>query len=127
MKNNKGNVLGALFKRNLSFDEQEKMRSEGEKPNGKNKLISSDEAKDYVKLSGDVNIFLDGKLLEGDSKELTSILGHEFGHAAFSANFTATAWLWSLIGDIQKQGHDLNNPNGKAADFEEKKTRDGIK
>jgi RHS repeat-associated protein len=122
-KDAEGNVSGGDLQRYLTFEEQETMRNEGKEPNGVKKVISLEEAGKYVSINGDVEIKLDGSLLKGGLKELTAILGHEFGHALFSNQKTALSYLWSLIGGESE--HDPNNPNGKQASDEEAKTRKG--
>tara|TARA_A100000171_G_C2139495_1_gene153570 strand:+ start:5226 stop:6761 length:1536 start_codon:yes stop_codon:yes gene_type:complete len=120
-----GDVSGADLQRRLTFDEQEAMRDEGKDPTGEKKKISQKEAAGFVTISGGVEIRLDNRLLKAGEKELTSILGHEFGHAAFAESNTILAYLWSLIGSAG--GHDANNPSGKKADEEESKARKGYK
>ena len=120
-----GDVSGASFERRLTFDEQEAMREKGEDPTGKKKEISQEEAGEFVSITGDVEIRLDNSLLKGSHKNLTAILGHEFGHAAFSETNTALAYLWSLIGSAG--GHDANNPNGANADEQESIARSGYR
>lgn len=124
-KDANGNVLGADFERFFTLDEQEAMRAEGKNPNGGKKTISIGEAGNLVKIEGNVEIRLDGSLLKEGMKELAAILGHEFGHAAFSDKNTALGYLWSLIGNAN--GHDANNPNGMNADAEEQRARQGYK
>ncbi len=116
-----GNILGASFERKLNFEEQEEMRSEGRDPSGITKKISNLEAGKYIEIDGDVSIRLDKSLFKGGMKDLTVILGHEFGHAVFSETNKAMAYLWSIIGN--QDGHDKHNPNGKMADSEEEKAR----
>jgi RHS repeat-associated protein len=124
-KDKNGDVTGADFERLLTMDEQESSRAEGKDPSGVKKTISEGEAGEFVSISGDVEIRLDVSLLKGGMKELTSILGHEFGHASFTDQNKALAYLWSLIRSPDAKGHDKNNPSGKRAIEEENKTRSG--
>jgi len=124
-KDQLGNVTGGDLERFLTFDEQEAMRAEGKNPSGVKKTLSIGEADNFASISGNVEIKLDVSLLQDGMKELAAILGHEFGHAKFSEQNTALAYLWSLIGAVG--GHDTNNPNGKSADTEEQRARQGYK
>jgi RHS repeat-associated protein len=53
--------------------------------------------------------------------------GHEAGHAAFNIMNPFLTWVWSIIGDPKKEGHDKNNPNGASADREEKQASKYLK
>jgi hypothetical protein len=59
----------------------------------------------------------------------TETIGHELiGHAFHDAiDNVLEGWIWTMIGDKLKGGHDVNNTSGKAADKAEEATGKGYK
>lgn len=90
--------------------------------------IDSDKAKEIF----DENFLgvssIDIYINPSDSKEkMSETAAHEGGHAAFALENPFMSWVWGIIGDPSKEGHDKNNPNGRRADHEQNKASTFIK